>query len=72
MLSIMVCHLFQAYHNVWADVFNMGVQVFLCFCFFLGLPLLYWIFVREFKWEMEIVLSRNMFSCVDFFTVFMC
>lgn len=23
MLSIMVCHLFQAYHNVWADVFNM-------------------------------------------------
>ncbi len=29
MLSIVVCHLFQAYHNVWADVFNIGVQVFL-------------------------------------------
>ena len=29
MLSIVVCHIFQAYHNKWADVFNMGVQVFL-------------------------------------------
>jgi peptidoglycan/LPS O-acetylase OafA/YrhL len=29
MLSIVVTHLFQAYRNIWADVFNTGVQVFL-------------------------------------------
>lgn len=29
MMSIVVCHIFQAYHNLWADVFNAGVQVFL-------------------------------------------
>ena len=29
MLSIVVCHLFQAYHHSLAGVFNVGVQVFL-------------------------------------------
>lgn len=28
MLSIVICHLFQAYQGRWSDVFNMGVQVF--------------------------------------------
>ena len=29
MLSIVICHLCQAYHSIGADLFNMGVQVFL-------------------------------------------
>lgn len=29
MLSIVVCHILQAYANCWAAVFNIGVQVFL-------------------------------------------
>ena len=35
MLAIVACHIFQVYHNQWAFVLNIGVQVFLVLSGFL-------------------------------------